>query len=217
MLIIDDCSTDNSLEIISSYSEKDNRIQLLSTDFCSGSPATPRNIGIQKARGQYIAFLDSDDTWLPEKLESQIKYFKDNQQAVFIYSNFEKITEAGTRNNRIVVSPDSFTYKKLLKGNCFQLVTVIYDATKIGKHYFPNIHHEDYALWLTILRKGNVAHNIKVVSALYRVRSNSVSSNKFVVIGWVWNIYRKVLELSLFYSVYYLQFFIVNGLMKYFK
>jgi glycosyltransferase involved in cell wall biosynthesis len=216
MLIIDDCSTDKSLEIISSYLEKDNRIQLLSTDFCSGSPAKPRNIGIQKARGQYIAFLDSDDIWLPEKLKSQLRQFNDEKTAI-VYSNFEKITENGVRNNRIITSPLYVTYKELLKSNCIQNVTAIYDVTKIGKIYFQQIHHEDYVLWLAILKKGYIARNAGIVGALYRVRNNSVSANKFTVLKWQWDIYHTVLKLPFHHTLYYFFFYLIKGTIKYFK
>ena len=201
MLIVDDCSKDNSAEIIKNYAEKDGRIKYLKTETSSGSPTKPRNIAIENALGRYIAFLDSDDVWLPTKLEEQIPLLKDKRTAI-AYSNYEKISEEGHRNNRIIVAPNEVDYDDLLKGNVIGNLTGIYDTEKVGKIFCQYIHHEDYIVWLTILKKGYIARNTNKLGALYRVRNNSVSSNKLQVIEWQWNIYRNVEKLSLFSSLY---------------
>ncbi|GHU03355.1 glycosyl transferase [Spirochaetia bacterium] len=216
MIIVDDCSIDNSIEVISCYLKKDSRIQLLKTRVCSGSPAEPRNIGIQKARGRYIAFLDSDDIWLPDKLKCQVNIFVNKDTAV-VYANFEKITETGIRKDRVIIAPKYVTYKKLLKSNCIQNVTAMYDVSKVGKQFFQSIHHEDYVLWLNILKMGYIATNANITGALYRVRRSSVSGNKFIVLKWQWNIYRSILKLSLSQCVYYFCFYIIKGIIKYAK
>jgi glycosyltransferase involved in cell wall biosynthesis len=216
MLIIDDCSTDDSIKVISPYLVRDKRIKLLKTPLCSGSPAEPRNLGIRNARGKYIAFLDSDDIWLPKKLENQLKCF-DTEKIALVFSNYEKISAEGLRNKRVILAPPSVNYKNLLKSNCIGCLTAIYDVSKAGETVFQHFHHEDYAFWLTILRKGYIARNTGAVEALYRVRTGSVSSKKGAALHWQWDIYRKYLHLSFISSLYYFGFYLVNGLVKYLK
>lgn len=202
LLIVDDCSTDNSADIIREYAVQDGRIRYLKTEKPSGSPVLPRNIGIKHARGRYIAFLDSDDAWMPTKLEEQMKLFEDEETCI-VYSNYEKITEKGERNGRFVIAPPMVTYHRLLKGNVIGNLTGIYDTGKVGKIYCRNIPHEDYVVWLSILKQGYIARNTNTVNALYRIRKSSVSGNKKKVLLWQWNIYRNIEQLSVLKSVYY--------------
>jgi glycosyltransferase involved in cell wall biosynthesis len=216
MIIVDDCSVDNSVEIISSYQKKDRRIRLYQTGICSGSPIEPRNIGIEKASGQFIAFLDSDDIWLPNKLENQIKLFDDKNVGI-VYSNYEKISESGVRNNRTVKAQAVITYEGLLRSNCIGCLTAIYNVAMVGKVYFEQFHHEDYVLWLTILRTRCIAKNTNTIEALYRIRKKSISSNKFIALSWTWKIYRDFLKLSFSQSIYYIVLYFFMGLLKYLK
>ena len=213
MLIIDDCSTDNSIEIIEKYIKQDTRIKLFKTKFNSGSPIEPRNIGIQIAQGRFIAFLDSDDIWLSDKLEFQIPLFDDINVAI-VYSNYEKMTDTGERKNRIIKAPKRLCYKQLLKSNYIGCLTAIYDVSKSGKVFFSKFRHEDYVLWLTILRFGYIAVNTNTLGALYRIRENSITSNKLIVLKWQWIIYRDFLKLSIVYSIYYFCFYAVNAFLK---
>lgn len=188
LLVVDDCSTDGSASIVKRYVEQDRRIHFFQTDLPSGSPVRPRNIGMEAAKGRYIAFLDSDDVWLPNKLEEQLPFF-DNPNVAVVFSNYEKMTEDGLRSNRVIYAPAETDYKKMLRGNVIGNVTGVYDTHKVGKIFFQPIHHEDYILWLSILKKGYVARNTNTVTALYRLRKQSVSSNKWKVLGWQWYIY----------------------------
>ncbi len=213
LIIVDDGSTDGSAMIAERYAGRDGRIRLFRFQKSSGMPAVPRNKGIQEARGRYIAFLDSDDTWLPDKLQQQVALFS-NADTVIVYSDYEKIPENGTRSNRIVKAPASSSYGDLLKGNVIGNLTGIYDVAKVGKMMFRLIHHEDYAMWLSILKKGGVARNTNTVTALYRVRKSSVSSKKFVLLFWQWNIYRNVEKLGLWKSFYYYANYACRALYK---
>ena len=132
LLVVDDGSTDNSVEIIKGFAQKDSRIQCIELKKPSGSPTLPRNTGIQAAQGRFIAFLDCDDMWLPTKLEKQLPLFEDEKTAV-VFSYYEKMDESGQRNERIVRSPDTVKYSLLLKGNCIGNLTGVYDTQKMGK------------------------------------------------------------------------------------
>lgn len=216
MIVIDDCSSDKSQEIIESYAHKDNRIKYLKTDTPSGSPTLPRNIGITNARGRYIAFLDSDDMWLPDKLKEQLCLFDDDKTAI-VYSNYEKMTEAGERENRIIKAPPAVNYKQLLLGNVIGCLTAIYDTNKVGKVYFSKDSHEDYIMWLSILKNGFIARNSNTVVALYRVRSQSVSSNKLKVLSWQWNIYINIERTGYLKAVYYFSNYAYRAFLKMLK
>jgi glycosyltransferase involved in cell wall biosynthesis len=216
ILIIDDCSTDGSNEIIKKYCNIDIRIKYYKTEYPSDSPTTPRNIGIINAHGRYIAFLDSDDIWLPSKLENQIKLFNDEKVAI-VFSYYEKIYETGERKNRIITSPNIVSFNQLLKSNYIGCLTAIYDTKKVGKCYFKLIGHEDYFYWLLMLQNGYIACNTNTVEALYRVRNNSISRNKIQSSRWTWNIYRKHLKLGLIQSIYYYFFYLLNAILKYIK
>ncbi|HOD27262.1 MAG: glycosyltransferase family 2 protein [Bacteroidales bacterium] len=213
MIIVDDNSKDNSPEIIQAYCRKDPRIKYIRTERPSGSPTLPRNIGLKHARGRFIAFLDSDDMWLPTKLEEQLKLFRENKVAI-VYSNYEKISEEGKRGNRIIKAPAKADYKTLLKGNVMGCLTVMYDSEKVGKRFFDSIGHEDYAVWLSILKEGYTAKNTNTVTALYRVRRQSVSSNKWDVLSWQWNIYVKVEKTGIPKAIYYFINYAVRAFLK---
>ena len=195
LLIVDDFSDDGSTDIAKEYMDSDPRIQLLRNTQRKYMPSAPRNVGVQAAKGRYIAFLDSDDLWFPQKLEQQLEFFRDNRTAI-VYSNYEKVDENGFRNNRIVTAPPYATYRTLLCGNIIGNLTGIYDTKKVGKIPIQDIHHEDYVMWLQILKKGYIAQNTGTTLAAYRVNSSSVTANKVQVTQWQWNIYRKIEHLS---------------------
>lgn len=213
LLVVDDGSTDNSTSIVKEYADKDHRIRLLFNNRHIGIPSAPRNMGVSNAKGRYIAFLDSDDMWLPRKLEHQIPLFK-NQNVVIVYSNYEKMNEQGERTNRIIIAPEHSSYNALLRGNVIGNLTGIYDKAKIENVVIEDIHHEDYVMWLTILKQGKIAQNTNTTEAVYRVMSNSVSSNKTKVLRWQWAVYREHEKLSLCKSCYYFVHYAVRALYK---
>lgn len=216
LLLIDDCSSDSTLKILEHYSHVDERIRIFKTEKPSGSPTLPRNIGIKECKGEIILFLDSDDVITPKKLEEQVPLFDDPQTAI-VFSNYEKMTEDGTRNNRVIICPQVVNYKEHLKGCSILFSNAMFDISKTGKIYFEHMGAEDYIYSLTVLKKGYIARNTNKCNSLIRKRANSVSSNKFKSAMWNWNIYYKHEKLGLFKSLYYFSFYMTKGLIKYLK
>jgi len=213
MIIVDDGSTDNSVQIVEKYIQKDSRIKLIKLEKNSG-PAIARNKAISEAKGRYIAFLDADDLWLAEKLNKQI-LFMDNNNLSFTYSSYHLIDENnhmfGTFKTRGYIS-----YKSMLKTCSVGCLTAIYDTQVLGKQYMPNIaKRQDYGLWLQILKDINSTKGIIEPLATYRIVSNSVSSNKLTAALYQWKIYRDVEKLNLWKSIYYFVHYAIYGIVKY--
>lgn len=212
MIIVDDCSTDNSIQIITEYIKNDERIKLIKLEKNSG-PAIARNKATEEAKGRYIAFLDSDDVWLPKKLEVQLKFMAENNILV-CYSSYSLINEAGNEIG-LFITEERATYDKLLRTNFIGNLTAIYDAENIGKQYTDNVRRQDYALWLKILKLTDQAGGILDPLAKYRIHNKSVSSNKIKAASWQWNIYRNVEKITLIKSMYYFMHYAYYGFFKY--
>ncbi|MBR3893353.1 MAG: glycosyltransferase family 2 protein [Alistipes sp.] len=216
MIIVDDCSTDNSANIVKQYLCKDSRIKYFCTEKPSGSPTLPRNIGIQNAKGRYIAFLDADDIFMPTKLQHQIECFtKDNIGIVF--SNYEKISYDGTRNNRVITAPKVVTYNKLLKSGYIGCCTMMYDQEKTGLLQFKKTGQEDYVFELSILKKGLIAVNTNTIEALYRIVPSSRSAQKIEMAKRQWKVLRDIEKLSFIKASYYFCHYAIKGVLKFIK
>lgn len=215
MIIVDDCSKDNSAKIINEYVAKDPRIKYFKTDKPSGSPTLPRNIGIKRAQGRFITFLDADDMYCPTKLENQLRQFSDRVGIVF--SNYEKIRFDGTRNNRIIVGPKVVTYNKLLESGYIGCGTMMYDSSKTGLMQFKHVGQEDYVFALEILKKGYVALNTNSVEALYRIVENSRSAQKLEMAKRQWTVLRDIERLPLIKALYYFCHYAIKGVLKFIK
>lgn len=214
LIIIDDCSSDNTISIIKEYSERYSNIYLIELEENSGA-AIARNRGIEIAQGEFIAFLDSDDLWKKEKLEIQIKYMKIKALS-FSFTEYEEIDELGNKLGILIKAPlKEISYRRYLLTNPIGCLTVVYSVKKLGKLYMPLIKkRQDAALWLKILKTGEKAFPIRENLALYRLRESSISSNKLGLIRYQWALYRKIEKLSIIESTFYLLTTIITKIFK---
>ncbi|MBE7629133.1 glycosyltransferase family 2 protein [Tenacibaculum piscium] len=215
MIIVDDMSTDNSVEIIESYIEKSpkDKIRLIQNKTNSG-PALTRNEAIKNAKGRYIAFLDSDDLWIPQKLEKQLHFMQTNNYP-FTCTYYNHMDEDGKYLATIDNIPQKSSYNSSLTLNRVGCLTAIYDADYFGKVYMDNIaKRQDYALWLNLLKKTDYVYCLPEVLADYRIRKNSVSSNKMKLIKYHWFIYYNNEKLGILKSVYCTVSYVLKTLLK---
>lgn len=187
-LIVDDASTDRSLEFLSKIAAQDARLQLLSNPNQKqpfGSAAT-RNKGIEKANGRYIAFLDADDLWLPEKLTRQHEAFENGADIVF--SSYRRVDASG-HDRGIVHARPHVAWNDALAGNPIGCSTGAYRRATFLQARMPlDAWPEDYSFWLRLLRSGTVAVGLPEVLAEYRLSAGSVSSNKLASAYGVWRL-----------------------------
>lgn len=202
MIIVDDCSTDNTTIIVENYIKKypEFSIELIKNNSNLG-PALTRNRAIEKAKGRFIAFLDTDDLWKPNKLEVQLNFMLENNYK-FTCSYFSQIDENGEFLKDTKKIPFSVTYNDLLTSNTVGCLTAIYDTDYFGKILMDNIKkRQDFALWLKLLKKIDFVYCCPQILAEYRLRKNSVSSNKFKLIKFHWFIYKDIEKLGILKSI----------------
>ncbi|QDK43239.1 glycosyltransferase family 2 protein [Bacteriovorax stolpii] len=213
LLIVDDCSPDNLSSIVKNYAEKDTRVKYLKMPK-NGGPANARNLALEAAKGRYIAFLDSDDLWEPQKLELQIRFMQKNQVA-FSYTDYLRIQTDGTPYSFYNKCPSKMEYSDLLKNTAISTLTVILDKKEIPNiQMSPGWGYDDYVLWLTITKQGIPAYGLNSCLAKYRIMTQSVSSNKSRAIKWVWRIYREHEGFNFFKSLFYISNFSLNAFIK---
>lgn len=210
LLITDDRSTDETQRIVEKYGSKDPRIKLF-ISAKNGGAGVARNNSIKQANGRFIAFLDADDQWLPDKLTKQIDFMLSNNYSL-TYTAYQKLE--GEIPKGVIIPPSSTTYKKLLNGNVIGCLTAMYDTKVLGKHYMPLIRkRQDMGLWLSILQKVTYAYSLPDVLALYRVDSG-MTQNKFKILKWQWLFYREVVKLNFFRAIYHFIIYSVKGFLK---
>ena len=199
LVIVDDASVDHSLLVAQKMASRDVRIRVIHLAK-NGGVANARNVGMRAARGQYLAFLDSDDLWDPRKLQIQVEFMK--QQGIgFSFTQYQRFGPNGSLSHTRRI-PRSLTYRQLLKGNVIGCLTVMVDRARISAFLMPEIGHEDYAAWLTILKRGHVAWGIQQCLARYRVSAASVSGRKGRSAAWTWHIFRRIEKLSFLRSMW---------------
>lgn len=211
MIIVDDQSTDQTVEIVQGYEQMDERIRLVQLAENSGS-AIARNTAMDHAKGRYFAFLDSDDRWLPEKLQKQLRFMLENDLA-FTYTKYVRMQENGERTNGVSKSPVKLGYDDLMKRCTIGCLTVMLDRNKIGEERMVNIRtRQDYAFWLAITRKGFYAYGLPEVLAEYRLVADSISSNKIRAAKRNWYVFREVENQPIHKALWYFAHYAVISL-----
>jgi teichuronic acid biosynthesis glycosyltransferase TuaG len=200
MIIVDDCSTDDTCNIVTQRMQADQRIQLIKLSSNQG-PAVARNTALHAAKGRYIAILDSDDLWLPEKLERQLVFMAE-KGAAMSYTLYRRFFEDSSTPGAVISLQSSFNYRQLLKNTGIACLTVIIDTKITGRIEMQPVRHEDYALWLKLLKRGIVAQGLMEDLARYRISKASVSGSKLKSVSWVWRIYRDIEKLSMPYAAW---------------
>lgn len=213
MIIVDDCSTDNTKEIVRQYRVCDSRIKYYRFKNNLGAAAA-RTVSMKLANGQYMAFCDSDDLWVPNKLEKQIEFMNKNGYA-FTCTAYEKINEKSESIGKVRKTIVKCDYDRLLLDCPVGNSTVMYDVSKMGKFKVPNIKkRNDDALWLKMLKKEKYIWGMPDVLMKYRIRSRSISSNKISLIKYHWILYRSIEHLSVPKSIFHIVYWCVIGVLK---
>lgn len=213
LLITDDCSKDDTYNIMKNFAEKDARILIYQTPQNSGAAAA-RNISLSHATGRYIAFLDSDDLWVPNKLEKQIDFMKKNNIA-FSFSDYDVIKEDGTKTNHVIHAPKMIGYHGYLRNTIIGCLTVIIDKSMTGDFTMPLIKSShDMALWLLIMKRGFKAYALQETLAHYRLVSTSNSSKKWRAAKDVWKVYRNIEHINPLYSAFCFAGYTINAILK---
>lgn len=212
MLIVDDCSSDNTKDIVEQFSD-DSRIKYYCLD-CNSGAAVARNTALKIAKGRWIAFLDSDDIWSPVKLEKQIQFMK-KKGIHFSYTHYEEIDEEGKRIGRIVAGPRKITRLGMLAYCWPGCLTVVYEKSTIGIIQIPNIKkNNDYAIWLNVIKQAD-CYLLKENLAKYRKRTGSISNANYLsLIKWHYKLFRKLESYNVPVAIFLTLNNLVFGILK---
>lgn len=212
LIAVDDCSTDNSFDILCEYAKKDNRVKVYKNESNRGVSYT-RNFAVGKSCGEYIALIDSDDMWKSDKLEKQLELLE-KRNADLCYTGSAFIDTDSNFSDFIFKVPVRVDYKTLLKQNVISCSSVVIKKSLLEE--FPMAHddmHEDFAVWLSVLKEGHRACGINEPLLIYRVDKNSKSGNKFKSMKMTYKVY-KYIGLNFFERLYYLAFYVCSGIKK---
>lgn len=213
MLIVDDASNDDTLAIAQGYSDIDPRVRVIALPSNSGA-AVARNAALHVSKGRYIAFLDSDDIWLPHKLEKQVCFMRSSGHPITCTS-YEQIDEFGNATGKIINSIVKTSYNRLLLDCPVGNSTVVYDVSQLGKVEVPDIRkRNDDALWLKVLKMTDYIWGMPEVLSYYRIRNGSISRNKFELVKYHWTLYRQIEKLSIPRSMFHVALWGVIKLLR---
>ncbi len=194
MIVVDDVSPDRTAAVVEEYAARDPRVRLLRHARNQG-PAGARNTALNAATGRYVAFLDSDDVWLPHKLERHLAFMREHRPAMS-FTQYRRIDEAGRIISALIDVPDSLDYHGLLKNTVITTSTVIVDRDRTGPFQMPRVYYDDYVCWLSFLKREHTVRGCREDLTRYRVLGNSWSRNKLKSAAHVWRVYRDVEQLS---------------------
>lgn len=203
MIIVDDLSSDETCSIVTEMSKNDGRIKLYRQSENKGAGAA-RTLAMRKSTGRFIAYLDADDLWTPDKLEKQVRFMKDGGYG-FSCTSYEVIDNEGNKLNKLVHMLPKVDYVGFLTNNLLQTVGIMVDTQIVDKKHLvmPDIRRrQDAATWLQILKAGHDCYGLDEILAQYRRAANSLSSNKFKAVKGVWHLYRDIEHLPLMFSCY---------------
>jgi teichuronic acid biosynthesis glycosyltransferase TuaG len=213
MCVVDDGSSDATPEIVETIAREDPRVRLIRRPR-AGGPAAARNEGIDRSRGRYVAFLDSDDLWRPEKLAIQLETMR-RTGSTFTYTDYSLIDEQDRPLGRKILAPARMTYPELLKNTIIGCLTVMVERRRLGQHRMPDLRqHEDLSLWLDLLRDGGSAEGIPRDLASYRIVRGSASRDKVRAAMHLWSVYRRHEKLGLFDAAWYYAHYAWNAYWK---
>ena len=213
VIMVDDRSTDQTREVASRYLH-DARFKLVPLETNNGV-ANARNEGITRAKGEYLCFLDADDWWEADKLATQLAWMQQHD-CTLSYMDYLRIEDGTGKTLAKVAAPTNVDFKAMLKSNFIGNLTAMVSRSAVGATRFQRFGHEDYIFWLTILKNGGTAQKVPTATpqCFYLVRPGSLSSNKLRTVKWQWQIYRRILGLSLLPSIWYLACYLVYALKK---
>ncbi|MGX7348645.1 glycosyltransferase family 2 protein [Dolosicoccus paucivorans] len=214
MILVNDQTPDNSVALIEELMQNDPRLKLIHLPE-NGGAAVARNAGLDEARGRYVAFIDSDDVWHPQKLEKQLEFMQENQYD-FTYTNFALMTEEGDIRKDRVNLPLELGYYDLLKNTSIACSTVMIDRQKVGPFQMPLVRKgQDTATWLMLMRERGVkAYGLNEVLNYYRQVQGSISSNKFGALKRTWYLYHHLEGLPFLKASYYFLHYVVNAILR---
>lgn len=214
LIFVDDCSNDNSCDIIEKFALSDVRIRLIRQERNEGVAAA-RNKGVLYALGRYICFLDADDIWERDKLAQELTFIQE-KEAGFVFTSYEFADENGHGLGKIVHVPSSITYAQALKNTTIFTSTVMIDTNIIPKDdiYMPKVESEDTAAWWQILKRHGMAFGLDCNLVKYRRSVGTLSSNKVRAVRRIWNLYRNVEGLSLIKSLYCMCFWALRAVLR---
>lgn len=215
MLVADDCSPDGTRDAVAAWSRREPRVRLIALER-NGGPAAARNAALQRASGRWIAFLDSDDMWLPAKLERCLAHAQANRAAL-VYTGYRRVSHDGSRVGDYIGVPPMLTYRRLLGNTAIATSTVLIDRSLAGEVRMTPVFYDDFVCWLSILKRGHVAHGLDEDLMRYRVLAQSVSRKKGRSAREVWKTYRQVEQLGLLAASWYFLRYALNALRKYRK
>lgn len=213
LFVIDDCSTDHTVEVVKEFEKTDNRIRLFRNAQNLGVAKT-RNLGFEMAEGEWVALLDSDDVWYSDKLEKQLAVAQASGSEI-VYCSYSLINREGQKISDYIV-PEQTSYNEMLKESVFSCSTIFLAKSIVDKNRFsPDYYHEDLVYWLNLLKSGYTASACCEPLASYRIVEGSRSHSKVQTAKHRWVVYRKVEKLPLLKSISVFLSYTVRGLRKY--